>query len=158
MSRQRAKGHTLSEVKVTDAKLNISERIIYEAIRPALERALNRVGERGVQELRDALMTPVEIDPVTGWLIRSNPGEPPRKETGELLNNLGADIIPNASDMSVTLIIKSERPSTPEAPDVLEYGGGAWDIEPRPYMTPQFREMQTYWVQMVVDALEGKKS
>lgn len=148
----------MSNVQVTDAKLNISERIIYEAIRPALERALNRVGETEIETIKDDISTPVEIDPVTGRKIRSNPGEPPRTDTGELLNNLGVDIIPNASDMSVTLIIKSERPSTPEAPGVLEYGGGDWNIEPRPYMVHAFNRVRGYWVKMLVDALEGRIS
>lgn len=144
---------------VTHAELHWVDRMIFDSLKPIMEAALNKAAEPAIQDIKDLIDTPVEVDPVTGHIIRSDPGEPPRTETGELLNNIGADIIADASNMSITLTVTSNRPSTPEVPGILEYGGMSnWgEIAPRPYMSTAFNENINQWISVVIDAMGGEK-
>lgn len=143
-------------IKVTDVKVDLSNRMIFDMLKVPIERAMNHLGEKGIKEVQELISVPVEIDPVTGMMIRSAPFEPPRKETGELFNNVNKHVQVNAENMEVVLTIVSERPSTPEAPHVLEYGGGAWEIAPRPYMSVAFQKIKEYALQTISSALSSK--
>jgi hypothetical protein len=64
-----------------------------------------------------------------GVVIRSNPEQPPRRDTGELQANLQHDV-DRPDDNIVKLTFTTSRPSEPEVPGILEFGIG---IQRRPY-------------------------
>jgi hypothetical protein len=110
---------------------------------PALAEALKQIGAKEVAEIREDLSVPVELGE-DGKIIRSSPGEPPRKEFGILQENVEYAVVPGEGAIPLPeLIISSSRPpissgDDPEAPRVLEL-----ELH-RPYMTPAMIRVKGY--------------
>lgn len=93
---------------------------------------LERIGAEEVENIKEDISIPVQHVEVNGvvFTIRSKPGEPPRTETGALLEGVSYTI--EKGDGLPTLRITSSRAGhPPDVPQRLEHGRG---IAPRPYM------------------------
>lgn len=79
--------------------------------------AMGQVVDATVEYGRELVGTPVERDG-EGTVIRSKPGYPPRKDTGELQANIKGVVSEGTG--SVTGTVSSSRPSTPHVPASLD--------------------------------------
>ncbi len=94
-----------------------------------IENGLQIVGQGTVEYAKALVSKPVERLP-GGVVIRSKPGEPPRRDTGDLQANLQMDV--ENSGAVVQLGVGSGRNEKPEVPELLEFGIGLNGV--RPYM------------------------
>lgn len=120
------------------------ERDFTRWLRPILRDSFDREGEAIVGSIVQLISVPVEkIGP--GRVVRSKPGEPPRRESGELSRGIMHNVV--ASKGLVQLVVSAERapiraesyypPSQEDASVHLEQGGRtSWNtqLKPRPYM------------------------
>lgn len=91
----------------------------------AIRQALTKVGQEAVADLRKILSVRVEY--VSGYgLIRSDPGESPRKEFGNLQKSMKYRVLPKAQNSESLLIYTNSIIAI-----YLEYG--TEKIEPRPF-------------------------
>lgn len=136
--------------KSNSAQIDISA--LYRAIEVPLIAALTEIGEREVVSIAADLSVPVEY--TDDGVIRSSPGEPPRKEEGQLVSHVEYTI--STGEELPELEISAHRPPTEEDDDpraaiVLEEGGkSAWGmIAPRPFMAPALARVESYAVEVV---------
>lgn len=92
-------------------------------------RAIENIAKDMEAELKEVLNTPVEN--VDGKIIRSSPGEAPRRETGRLKASIGTQV--NISGNEVQLIAGDLYGHAPYAL-YLEYG--TLNTAARPYLLP----------------------
>lgn len=100
-----------------------------ERIRKATRAALNQVGRAAKSELKKRISVPVEYDGKE--VIRSEAGEPPRKEVGDLVKSIHYRLLPGLTIQSLLLY------TTSESGKHLQFGfvhhiSGNW-VEPRPW-------------------------
>ncbi len=100
-----------------------------------IEKALVRVGDHAVEVAKDKLKVPVEYR--GGRVIRSEPGEPPRRETGALQEGIISRVEKTAPNV-VELEFGSSRNGSSVIPEELELGEGP--VAARPYMIPTMHE------------------
>jgi hypothetical protein len=98
----------------------------------SLEREMRDIGKRAEANLEEALSVPVGRDFAGGVVQRSLPGEPPRKETGQLQGNIESAVARDAT--SLVLGVGASRPETPDVPEILEF-----DLN-RPFVTTSMNE------------------
>jgi hypothetical protein len=107
---------------------------------------LDGLGVAMVEDVRDRISVPVEY--VGDYVIRSSPGEPPRKEFGNLWGSCEHTV-----DNQPALTVMAGGPSAPYAKK-LEYGDGA-KLKPRPYFGP----LRAHWTPMIgprlIESLQG---
>lgn len=90
-----------------------------------LARALDAIGRRAVDEIKADLGVPVEVGE-HGRIIRSSPGDPPRKEFGILQENIEHEVYQQDGPIPLpALRVTSSRPPAsanddPDAPRILE--------------------------------------
>jgi len=96
--------------------------------------ALESIGYQTHVFVHDLLATPVDYS--TSPPTRSKRGEPPRMDTGELQENLKHAVHINGD--TYTMIVSSERPSTPYVPLLLESSNGL----ARPYMLHGYNNLR----------------
>lgn len=99
------------------------------AVMTALANAAEILGIAVTEHGKEILSVPVE-SLGAGIVKRSDPGEPPRKETGELQADVQHDV-DRPDPSTVKLEMSTGRFSTPEVPGILEFGGQG--IAARPY-------------------------
>lgn len=111
------------------------------ALSAMLTPALEAMGDKEVASIREDLSVPVERGE-DGLIVRSSPGQPPRKEFGILQEFVVREVV--AGDNGLPMLrIESTRPTIsadddPDAPRVLEM-----EID-RPYMAPALVRMKGY--------------
>lgn len=69
---------------------------LFDEIETSIEEAMRDVGEKIVADIKDRIGVPVgyTVGPRGGHKkIRSKPGEPPRRDTGRLQNEIASDVI-----------------------------------------------------------------
>ena len=95
----------------------------------ALENAAEITGPVVVEYGKALIGKPVErLD--SGAVIRSLPGEPPRKDMGDLQAGLQHDV-ERVNDREVRLEISTSHAENPNVPSIMEFGGEG--VEQRPY-------------------------
>jgi hypothetical protein len=100
-----------------------AKKILHEAIREAL----TEIGRDYVDTLRD--LVNVRVVYIGGTVIRSDPGEPPRREWGDLWRSFGFKVASRATTLEALTIFSTSMVSF-----ALEYGTDR--IEPRPHWEP----------------------
>jgi hypothetical protein len=113
-----------------------------EHLKSALARVQSGLTEAARAEqaaLEQSLSVDVERDFAGNVVVRSAPGQPPRRETGELVGNVALDVRPTTDGIKIEM--SADRPSTPGVALTLEIGGDG--IQPRPYMKPSFERFET---------------
>ncbi len=96
----------------------------------AVENAMQIVGEESVDFGKELIGEPVKRL-AAGIVIRSEPGKPPFRDTGDLQANLQQTVDKIGRD-KVQLSVSSSRDENPEVPMILEQGDA--HVLPRPYM------------------------
>lgn len=149
--------------------IEIDDAAVRAALTPGLARGLEAIGQREVAAIKKALNIPVVYGDVQvtfktragkeisfnakGLTKRSSPGEPPRKETGNL--QAGVSHVVETGDQGPQLAITSERAEgNPAVPDYLEYG--TTKMEARPYMTPAVLRLEDYVVETLAEGFESE--
>jgi hypothetical protein len=134
--------------KKTAPEVQIDQRGIMLAIAPQLKRATEEIVETAAEHIRQAISVPVEYAS-GGVVIRSQPGEPPREETGSMGLGIDHEVATddNGLPMGWVTAQRSAADGDEDAARVLEEGGlngqGHY-IAPRPYMLPEAEEMKAY--------------
>lgn len=122
-------------VKVDDAALR-------KALLPPLLSGAEALGRASERRIKDRVSVPVGRDSNGNVVVRSAPGEPPRKEHGQLQSHVDHDVAVEGE--RVVGSIWSARPprepgDDPDAAVRLEFGGysGGFHIEPRPHVVQE---------------------
>jgi hypothetical protein len=102
--------------------------------RRACRLALNEIGRRGVADIRDSIN--VRVQYVGHLVIRSDPGEPPRREFGDLYRSIHYRVAPKAETVEALEIYTDRYPVAV----YLEFG--TTFMEPRPFFEPQRKKMR----------------
>lgn len=97
-------------------------------MRPAVESVASEIAA----DIRERINVPVGRS--GGRIIRSKPGEPPRREYGDLYKSVGT-VAGGQGDQ-----IEAIAGSTSKIAVYLEYGTGT--VAPRPHFTPAFLQAQ----------------
>lgn len=101
-------------------------------IRKATRLALNEVGRRGVAHIRSLI--DVRVQYVGSWVIRSDPGEPPRREHRDLQKSITYKVEAKATTLEDMMIYVDDSRRSDGKEGVaffLEYG--TFHVEPRPF-------------------------
>jgi hypothetical protein len=120
----------------------------------AIAAGLKESGEDEVSHIRDDIGVPVEY--AAGGVIRSAPGEPPRRETGELWNSIKSAV--EKQPDRVTLQMAAGPALDEHGNDYaagLEVGSG--HVAERPYMGPSMSRMEVAGIFNVVEHLKQVK-
>jgi hypothetical protein len=142
-----------------EPEVRVDAKAVEATIAPMLRRAMDAIGDRAVANIRKAISVPVEYTS-GGGIIRSNPGQPPRMEEGELHSGIDYEVI--GGDGLPELRVTAQRAGfgDDDAARVLEDGGlngqGNY-VAPRPFMRPEADEMRNYAVEMTREHLSGGK-
>ncbi len=117
-----------------------------------LEEVLREAGEAEVDHIKEDIG--IEVQYTQGHVIRSNPDEPPRKETGKLQESIQATVSRPEPNV-VELVISA---GTEYAP-LLEIGGIAnfGEVKARPFMGPSMERWQSNGEYIVVEGLKEAK-
>ena len=124
--------------------------VLFDAIQSDCFTAIERLGQQVADEWKERISVPVEYarGPRGGRkIIRSEPGEPPRRESGVLWESIAAQT--EADGYVVTTVIGSD---VEYAPYLQE---GTFEMFPRPMM-PDPDQLQEQFVNAVADAIEGR--
>jgi hypothetical protein len=127
--------------------LHLDAAAITAALAPAINAAMKEIGAREVASIEAALSVPVERDFAGNVVERSKPGEPPRLDEDILRGNVEWRTV--TDEPKPYLVVLTSRPGTePDAAITLEYGGvSSWGyVQARPFMTPAFDRMKTYYM------------
>lgn len=103
---------------------------IVKQFRAANRRALFRLGKEAQTELRK--MVGIRVGRTHYGVIRSNPGEPPRRETGEYQQSLKYRVLPGAETVDDLSIYSSDIRS-------LWFEGGTKHMAKRPHFAVLIR-------------------
>lgn len=128
----------------------VTDTTIESALLPGIKAGLLNLGDRATGELLEMLSVPVEYE--GSGIIRSAPGEPPRKEFGELVATIDSNLVDGPD------LFPSLRVSIAGVAEELEFGSG--NVEPRPHMGPLRESMKNYAADEVGDGIRrtiGKK-
>jgi hypothetical protein len=98
----------------------------------SLEKRLREVAKDEQASLEDHLSTPVERNFAGEVTRRSDVGEDPRKDEGQLVGNVESQVVQDGGK-AIILAVGVSRPDTPWVPAELEYGTGHQKGE-RPFM------------------------
>lgn len=116
---------------------------VSQYLRSTFREQAQDVGAEVAADIKAAISTPVEYD--GSKVIRSRPGEPPRKESGDLLDSI---------DFAVEQFDGTEQLSVYSDSKILGYlDGGTSTIEPRPVFGPAFER----WAGPAADRLGAPK-
>jgi bacteriophage HK97-gp10 putative tail-component len=124
---------------------------LFESIRADVFEEMEDFGKDVATDLKERISVPVgyRIGPKGGtYIIRSAPGEPPRKETGTLLNSVESEVETDAD--VVTLEISSDAPYAGFLED------GTERMAPRPVWEDVADEYTDPFFDRVVAAVSGK--
>lgn len=116
-------------------------------MRAATRRALIRLGIAWKNEIRERIGIPVEGR--GEYAIRSDPGEPPRKETGSLQDSVHYYVSPGFDFQSLKMLMTS-----PIGP-ILHFGTDDNRILPRPFWPeePEVRQKRAIFKKIVAQEL-----
>jgi hypothetical protein len=116
----------------------VTDSTIEHALLPGIKSGLLGLGDRATAELIEMLSVPVEFD--GNKVIRSAPGEPPRREDGDLIATVDSNLVPGPD------VLPALRVSIGGHAEELEYGAftNFGQVEPRPHMAPLRESMKTY--------------
>lgn len=132
---------------MADALLEFNKRMI-----AALAAGLREAGEDEESHIRKDIGIPVEY--AGGRVIRSAPGDAPRRETGTLYRSIKSGV---ASDADEVLLRVSAGPALSEQgfdyAAELETGHGS--VAERPYMDPSKKRMEVGGAWVVAEKLKG---
>lgn len=105
---------------------------VFARLRDKLVRGVAAVGKAAQADIEESISVPVGRDFAGNAVIRSAPGEPPRRDESQLYGNVESAVFsrPNV----IGSVVSSSRPETPSVPQELEFGGVR--VAPRPYMAP----------------------
>lgn len=131
------------------------DQVVKSKLRKAVRLALNEIGRRGVKDIRQSIEVPVQH--IGGVTIRSEPGEPPRYDDGNLWKSIKYKVRAGAGGLG-DLIIYVANTIAPHAPWV-NYGTKDGRIEPRPFWEPAERRirsgLKSLFIQLVKEKLDG---
>lgn len=96
---------------------------------------LAKIGEEEIEQIKKDLSVDVEVVERGGawFIVRSRPGEAPRRETGALQRGVSFAI--EDSDQLPNLLVYSKREHEGDDPKVPQYLDGSPPSMNRPYMT-----------------------
>ncbi len=122
---------------------------VIEGILEGLESALKRAGDDEVEQIRQDIG--VQVGYASGFVVRSEPGEPPRRETGELQESIYSNVSrpePNVVQLAIG--------STADYAGNLEFGGFSnfGEVLPRPFMRPSMERFNAGGVWSVIEDLK----
>lgn len=132
-------------------------RAVENAIAPILRAALEDIADRATANIREAISIPVEYAE-GGLIIRSSPGEPPRREDGALMAGIDFNIVDGEGLPELYITAERLGMGDADAARVLEDGGlngqGHY-VAPRPYMAPEAEAIRGYGPEIVRNHLAG---
>jgi hypothetical protein len=112
------------------------------ALLPPLKSGTEALGRKSERRIKERISVPVGRDANGNVVVRSQPGEPPRKEHGQLQSHVAHSV--EVQGEKVVGSVYSHRPprepgDDPDAAVRLEYGGYSHGvhIEPRPHVVQE---------------------
>ncbi len=125
---------------------------VIEGILEGLESALKRAGDDEVEQIKQDIG--IQVGYASGFIVRSEPGSPPRRETGELQESIYSVVTrpePNVVQLAVG--------STADYAANLEFGGPSnfGEVQPRPFMRPSMERFNAGGVWSVIEDLKQAK-
>jgi hypothetical protein len=128
-------------MRVTFVKIDRAR--LRKALVPPLTSGTLALAREGVRRIKQRISIPVGRDANGNVVQRSLPGEPPRKEHGQLQMHVEQKV--SVKGDGIKGEVYASRPpienlDDPEAAIRLEYGGYSHGVHiaPRPYMRPEF--------------------
>ncbi len=118
--------------------------------------ALKDLGKRDEEWIRDALSVDVEYE--GSHIIRSAPGDFPRRETGELQGTIASE--PSGGGDGAAVAVSAGPAIGDDGQDyayTLEYGGysGGHHILPRPFMSKAFTMTEGSYLEFIAERLRS---
>lgn len=124
--------------------IQIDEMAIRRALWTPANMALNEIAQTEIPVIKDQISVPVGRDVFGNAVERSKPGEPPRTDTGALLEGIASDIYDDADGNPVLEITSSRAGNDPSVPQKLE-------AMRRPFMSAAFNRLQGYAKHLIAD-------
>ncbi len=114
-----------------------------------LESALRTAGTDEVEQIRQDIG--IQVGHASGFVVRSQPGEPPRREKGELQASIYSNVSrpePNVVQLAIG--------STADYASNLEFGGFSnfGEVLPRPFMRPSMERFTAGGIWAVIEDLK----
>jgi hypothetical protein len=104
----------------------------------AIRLALNELGKRGVAMIRDSIN--VRVQHIGTLTIRSDPGEPPRREFSRLWRSIKYRVRARAKNVADLTIYQDSK----IAPHGIWLENGTFKMDPRPFWEPARRVINRY--------------
>jgi hypothetical protein len=127
-----------------DPDTDFAQGIVADILDAVAEEA-ERLGAEIAADVRESIDIPVEPTS-SGYVVRSRPGEPPRRESGHLWESIGFEVARDDGRRRVGLSVYSDDPKAAG----LEYGRD--DVRPRPFMAPAFDRWADQVAERIADA------
>ncbi len=123
-----------------------------ERFTDSVESATRKAGEDEVEQLKTDIG--IEVEYTNGHAIRSNPGQPPRMETGQLQESIFSEVT-----RPETNVVELKIGSTADYSYLLEVGGFSnWgEIAARPFLGPSMERFSGGGIWSMLEDLKQAK-